>query len=1150
MKVIELNRAVGDIRNLSQGASPPALPFFFIVGAGLSAPIVKTASQLEAMLREKATAADPDVPVPGGGADAMQRYAYWFDAAFPSREGRRRFLESAIRDMPISPAAYRLAHLLYAGKIGHIVVTPNFDDFISRALTLFGRRHVVCDHPAEAERLNPESPEIQIVHVHGTYWFYDAANLAEELEEKAQPDGAGFTSLSRRIEDLLTNRSPIVIGYSGWERDVIMKALRQRLKGPLKTPLYWFCYNAADFEGLPAFLRAHPDVRVVVSSALKSRIDAKSRPEAVSAAVAAQLRDVTMPGGAPAAGGSGQGGGADAFGIASAAMTGTPAQSGPEELSADIVLRRLVGAVDPEVPAMLRKPLRAFADHLSSAFPQDAQREADDVLWFRRVIRRVEEVRTSAFYEFDEQVDPVVDALVRGRPADALVEASRVVWTKATARQKAEFAEIVYAAARQLNDNSRVERDGYALTMDVLSSVDRKTPLEEPQLGLLRRAMYNRSLVSTLLNDYADVIPSAESFLKRFREPEGDRGRLQRANAFMQLAVARQEKAPRQSIGALRSLVREFAGDPDKDMRLLVARAMGLWGFLEQLYGKPSAGSRIFERLVTEYSGSEDPEVRAAVVSAFGGRAGSLLQSGKPAQASEAFAELIRRFGDSAEIPTQREVATAYSGLVSALALAGRSEDALEAAASAEARFGSSTDAETRRRASLARVNALVALFQHRKFAETVETAARLIAAAAEPSGPSLDSGYTVSVAYVFKIMAERQQDQLAAAEQTCDEAIARFTGNASPMPQIARATALVMKALLRQSHDREGALALLEEVGRDYASSPLVIVRQQAAHARYNHARILMEGASVARGLEELRALASDARLVEDESLRGIAAAAAMDVGAALLSRGDRDGAAQVYQELIDRFGDFEDATTRLNVANACWNQSRMLADTAGDSAAELEKLDETIRRTRGVREAPFVERATFALARKAIVLSEGGNTAAATASIDEALALLDSFKAPATAPIRPWLELQRSHIHRNAEQYDEELRILTAILDGAGAAPRDAMQLETVAAAYGRAAVTLVRLGRPAEALPRVDAGMAYIEAAPESYRSNFTPALLFPKMLALRALGETDPARRLEARQVAEDIVQRFGGSDDPAVAPLVESARELLDESPLV
>lgn len=260
MREQDLDSAISEIIEACSDSSGTNRPFFFIVGAGLSVPIIETASGLIDECKAKALkngkSAEP------ASQDRMDTYSHWMDAAFPHAEQRRKYLQEKVQDKNISPATLRLAHLLQDGKIARTVVTPNFDDFLGRALTLFGVPHIICDHPHTVRRLATQSETVQILHVHGTYWFYDCCNLKGEIKQRTQ-DGAA--SVSSFLEDLLWQSSPIVIGYSGWEGDVIMAALKSRLtKQVLPFNMYWFCYDRNDLEKLPDWLTKHQSIRFVI----------------------------------------------------------------------------------------------------------------------------------------------------------------------------------------------------------------------------------------------------------------------------------------------------------------------------------------------------------------------------------------------------------------------------------------------------------------------------------------------------------------------------------------------------------------------------------------------------------------------------------------------------------------------------------------------------------------------------------------------------------------------------------------------------------------------------------------------------------------------------------------------------------------------
>src|SRR5262249_42755810 len=153
---------------------------------------------------------------PADGVAALDLYSTWFGRAYPGARQRQQYLRSLIEKKPLSLASLRLAHLLSARRLTNVVVTTNFDDFISRALRLFGEEPSVCDHPRTIGRIDPDLYDVQIVHVHGSYLFYDLANLRGEVTTRARLEKETRFTMMGLLDSLLWARSPLVIGYSGW----------------------------------------------------------------------------------------------------------------------------------------------------------------------------------------------------------------------------------------------------------------------------------------------------------------------------------------------------------------------------------------------------------------------------------------------------------------------------------------------------------------------------------------------------------------------------------------------------------------------------------------------------------------------------------------------------------------------------------------------------------------------------------------------------------------------------------------------------------------------------------------------------------------------------------------------------------------------
>lgn len=260
-QTINLNQAIYEI---TDALSERDNPFYFIVGAGISYDSVPLARDIIEMCKDKLKKNNLGININEelNGAD---EYSFWLDKAYPQLISRQRFFRELIENKNITPANFRLAHLLAYGKLGNIVVTPNFDDFLTRALNHFNVKHIICDHQETAFKVNSEIKDIQIVHVHGTYLSYDICNLTPEIIERNRGSEISTNTMASLLERIGESISPIVVGYSGWENDVIMTSLRKRLHSRrLPYKLYWFCYSTDQLNNMPEWLVNHNDVAFVI----------------------------------------------------------------------------------------------------------------------------------------------------------------------------------------------------------------------------------------------------------------------------------------------------------------------------------------------------------------------------------------------------------------------------------------------------------------------------------------------------------------------------------------------------------------------------------------------------------------------------------------------------------------------------------------------------------------------------------------------------------------------------------------------------------------------------------------------------------------------------------------------------------------------
>lgn len=261
LQTINLNQAIYEIKDALNERDNP---FFFIVGAGISYDSVPLARDIIELCKDKIKESKVTFNV-DENLKGAEEYSFWLEKAYPQPISRQRSFRELIENKNITPANFRLAHLLAYSNLGNIVVTPNFDDFLTRALNHFNVKHIICDHPESAFKVNSEIKDIQIVHVHGTYLSYDCCNLTPEIIARNKGSELTTNTMASLLERVAESISPIVVGYSGWENDVIMTSLRKRLQSRrLPYKLYWFCYSGDQLNTLPKWLVDHNDVVFVV----------------------------------------------------------------------------------------------------------------------------------------------------------------------------------------------------------------------------------------------------------------------------------------------------------------------------------------------------------------------------------------------------------------------------------------------------------------------------------------------------------------------------------------------------------------------------------------------------------------------------------------------------------------------------------------------------------------------------------------------------------------------------------------------------------------------------------------------------------------------------------------------------------------------
>lgn len=256
-------------------------PYVFIAGSGISAPEILTAGGIiehcQERVRELYKEDDEELEKVFQESEKLlvnsaKYYSYWFGQAYKNKKNRQQYLKDIINKARISTSNLLLAQILNRKKIATTVITPNFDNHLLKSLNLLGNYDVFsANNVLDNIALNKNSDNIQIMHVHGTYEFYDCCNLENEIVKIANEQGIRTTAGT--IEEFLKSQSPIVIGYSGWEDDVIMSKLKERIEyAVLPYKWLWFCFTQKDYEKLPDWLKKSDDVHFILPD-FKMEID-------------------------------------------------------------------------------------------------------------------------------------------------------------------------------------------------------------------------------------------------------------------------------------------------------------------------------------------------------------------------------------------------------------------------------------------------------------------------------------------------------------------------------------------------------------------------------------------------------------------------------------------------------------------------------------------------------------------------------------------------------------------------------------------------------------------------------------------------------------------------------------------------------------
>jgi tetratricopeptide (TPR) repeat protein len=592
-----------------------------------------------AQCRRKARQDDSEVREPPTGKRGSD-YSYWFYQAYPHPQQRREYLRSLIKNQALSPASLRLAHVLMTRQVADTVVTPNFDDFISRALALFGEANLsLCDHPRITDRIEPEEDDIKIVQVHGSYHIYDLANIQDELTDRAAPSSETTLTMSSLLDRLFASRGALIIGYSGWDGDAIMEAMKRRLVGQgLPYNVYFFCYRRSNRDELPEWIKNHQNVRFVVPPEEKTKILEFGVAEGAGRLDLDRLDTTARLIAEPPTGDS----------------------SGEPTLHAKDILDALIRRLKLAPPALVTDPLEFFERQLTQASLPKSEQDPYSFLNIAGQIRTAKVLLAELESRKQRAVirlESVRDALRRSQYAEAIQIACDIDVIQITPEQGAELLQALILAASGLTGESDVI--SAAERIDAVFSAGVITPSRLEEFAApVAQSMNRKSTIMSHLERLPEALQVLNDLIGRFAHYSNPDLQEEVAKAlFNKGTVLGRLGRSEEELGAYDDPLRRFAEAPGPALRERVAWTLyNKTIILGEVKGSEEALGA-YDDLLRRFADAPEPALRESVARALLYKGMTLRQVGRRDQAKTCLTEGIRRFGESLDSATREIVA-------------------------------------------------------------------------------------------------------------------------------------------------------------------------------------------------------------------------------------------------------------------------------------------------------------------------------------------------------------------------------------------------------------------------------------------------------------------------------------------------------------
>jgi tetratricopeptide (TPR) repeat protein len=780
-------------------------PFFFIAGAGVSNPPIPLAGEIEEQCKQVAQSYD-DTSAPELKS-TIDSYSHWMGKAYPAPEELQTYLRGLMENKPISKANLRLAHLLLDGRLARTVFTPNFDDMLRKALELFGQRPLVCDHPMTVGRIRIESEDIQIVHVHGSYWFYDCCNLRHEISARSEYGGPVSVLLDQSLRD----HSPLVIGYSGWEGDILMSALQRRLSaGKLGNPAFWFCYKRESLDTLPEWLTQSSDVFFVLPDDPGPAATSPSAAQPFESKSQASLRSGSKAG-----------------------ISDSSLEAMAPALPAITVLDALVLRFEPSRPPLTQNPLSFYVEHLKRLLGTgDPEGEQDTYYAFHKVIARVERARDSEVEEKQGPLQNFLDAMSKADYRGAIKAGKKIAIDRLSPKEQSELVFALMDASLGLNDNSVEEMAGYDLVVEIVDLLSMAGSADPRLQELVARALVYKGFVLGTLGISEEAIAVYDDVVTRFADAKEPALREKVATALYNKGwtLGRLNRSE-EEIAAYDDLVNRFADAKEPALREQVAKALYNKGWTLGRLNRSEGAIAVYDEVVSRFGDAKEPALREQVGKALVNKGVRLGTLGRSEEEIAAYDDLVSRFMDVKEPALREQVARALYHKGWTLGRLNRSEGAIAVYDEVVSRFGDAKEPALREHVAEALVSKGVRLGTLGRSEEEIAVYDDVVSRFADAKEPALREQVAMALVNKGDTLGTLGRSEEAIA--IYDDVISRFAESKEPALREPAAEALVNKGSTLGNLGRsEEAIAVYNDIVSRFADAKESALRERVAKA------------------------------------------------------------------------------------------------------------------------------------------------------------------------------------------------------------------------------------------------------------------------------------------------------------------------------